>query len=119
MQENPDQPDPSVIFNPTVGQYDVEADVGPAFGTQRQEAANAFAEIMKQNPAAFQVVGDLWAENSDFPNADEFARRMKQGLPPQYKPGPDQQVVAISQQAQQMQQQAQGLLRRQTPRLRA
>ena len=99
MQDDPDRPDPSVIFNPTVGQYDVEADVGPAFGTQRQEAANAFAEIMKQNPAAFQVVGDLWAENSDFPNADEFARRMKQGLPPQYKPGPDPQVMHITQQA--------------------
>jgi hypothetical protein len=112
MQEDPERPDPSVIFNPTVGQYDVEADVGPAFGTQRQEAANAFAEIMKQNPKAFEVVGDLWAENSDFPNADEFARRMKQGLPPQYKPGPDPQVAAISKQAQDMHQQAQQLLQK-------
>ena len=114
LQENPDLPDPNIIFNPNVGTYDVEADVGPAYGTQRQEAANAFAEIMKQNPAAFQIVGDLWAENSDFPNADEFARRMKQGLPPQYKTGgPDPQVQAVTQAAQEFQQQAQQILQQQ------
>src|SRR5580765_4258062 len=112
LQDNPDTPDPSVIFNPNVGKYDVEADVGPAYGTQRQEAANAFAEIMKQNPAAFQIVGDLWAENSDFPNADEFARRMKRGLPPQYKSGVDPQVQQVTQAAQQMQQHAQELLQK-------
>ena len=30
MQEDPQAPDPSVIFNPSVGAYDVEADVGPS-----------------------------------------------------------------------------------------
>ncbi len=112
MQEDPQAPDPSVIFNPSVGAYDVEADVGPAYGTQRQEAANAFSQIMAQNPAAFQVVGDFWAANSDFPGADELADRLKRGLPPQYRAGPDPQVQAISQQAQQMQQQAQQLLQK-------
>jgi hypothetical protein len=112
MQEDPQQPDPSVIFNPNVGTYDVEADVGPSYGTQRQEAANAFSQIMAQNPAAFQIVGDFWAANSDFPGADELADRLKRGLPPQYRAGPDPQVQAISQQAQQMQQQAQQLLQK-------
>ena len=101
-----------MIFNPNVGTYDVEADVGPSYGTQRQEAANAFSQIMQQNPAAFQVVGDFWATNSDFPGADELADRLKRGLPPQYKAGPDPQVQAVTQQAQQMQQQAQGLLQK-------
>jgi Phage P22-like portal protein len=112
MQEDPQAPDPSVIFNPNVGTYDVEADVGPSYGTQRQEAANAFSQIMQQNPQAFTVVGDFWAKNSDFPGADELADRLKKGLPPQYKGGPDPQVQAISQQAQQMQQQAQQLLQK-------
>jgi hypothetical protein len=67
---------------------------------------------MQQNPAAFQIVGDFWAANSDFPGADELAERLKRGLPPNYKAGPDPQVVAISQQAQQMQQQAQGMLQK-------
>jgi hypothetical protein len=110
--EDPNKPDPAVIFNPSVGTYDVEADVGPAYGTQRQEAANAFSQIMAQNPAAFQIVGDFWAQNSDFPGADELADRLKRGLPPQYKSGVDPQVQAISQQAQQMQQQAQQLLQK-------
>jgi hypothetical protein len=110
--EDPEQPDPTVIFNPNVGTYDVEADVGPSYGTQRQEAANAFSQIMQQNPAAFQIVGDFWATNSDFPGADELADRLKRGLPPQYKAGPDPQVQQIAQQAQQAQQQAQGLLQK-------
>jgi hypothetical protein len=94
-------PDVRVIFNPTLGDYGVEADVGPSFGTQRQEAANAFVQIMAQNPNAFAIVGDLWAENSDFPGADELAARLKKGLPPQYKPGPDPQMVQLQQAAQQ------------------
>jgi hypothetical protein len=110
QQEDPERPDPTVIFNPNIGAYDVEADVGPSYGTQRQEAANAFSTIMSQNPAAFQIVGDFWAQNSDFPGADELADRLKRGLPPQYKAGPDPQVQAVTQQAQQMQQQAQQLL---------
>jgi hypothetical protein len=101
-QEDPNRPDPAIIFNPNVGEYDVEADVGPAYGTQRQEAANAFSEIMQQNPAAFQIVGDYWAANSDFPGADELADRLKRGLPPQYKAGPDPQVAAVTQHAQQL-----------------
>ena len=64
---DPNAPNPMMIFNPNVGKYDVEADVGPAYGTQRQEAANAFSQIMQANPAAFQLVGDFWAENSRFP----------------------------------------------------
>ena len=112
QQEDPSQPDPAIIFNPNVGTYDVEADVGASYGTQRQEAANAFSQIMQQNPAAFQVVGDFWAANSDFPGADQLAERLKRGLPPQYKAGPDPQVQAVTQQAQQMQQQAQSLLQK-------
>ena len=110
QMEDPDQPDPTIIFNPNIGAYDVEADVGPSYGTQRQEAANAFSEIMQQNPAAFQIVGDFWAQNSDFPGADELADRLKRGLPPAYKPGPDPQVVALQQQQQATAQHAQQLL---------
>jgi hypothetical protein len=109
-QDDPNAPDPAVIFNPNVGEYSVEADVGPAYGTQRQEAANAFSEIMQQNPAAFQIVGDYWAANSDFPGADELAERLKRGLPPQYKAGPDPQVVQVQQAAQQQAQHAHELL---------
>jgi hypothetical protein len=112
MKADPNTPDPKVIFNPNVGRYDVEADVGPSFGTRREEAANAFSEIMKANPAAFQIVGDFWAQNSDFPGADELAERLQRGLPPQYKPGPDPQMQQLQQAMQQQGQQAQQLLQK-------
>lgn len=104
------QPNPKVIFNPNVGKYDVESDVGPAFGTRRQEAFNAFSQIMAQNANAFPIVGDFWARNADFPGSDELADRLQRGLPPQYKPGPDPQTLQVQQQAQEMQQKAQELL---------
>ena len=50
----------------------------------------------------FRSSGDYWAANSDFPGADELADRLKRGLPPQYKAGPDPQVVQVQQAAQQM-----------------
>jgi hypothetical protein len=111
VQEDPNQPDPKVIFNPMVGRYDVEADVGPSYGTQRQEAFNAFSQILSQNQAAFAIVGDFWAANADFPGADELAERLKRGLPPQYK-GQDPQLQAAQQALQQQGQQAQGLLQK-------
>jgi hypothetical protein len=104
------QPDPRVIFNPNVGQYDVEADVGPAYGTRRQEAFNAFSQIMAQNANAFPIVGDFWARNADFPGSEDLADRLQRGLPPQYKPGPPPEVQQLQQEAQQMGQQAQQLL---------
>ncbi len=96
---DPDKPNPKIIFNPNVGIYSVEADVGPSYGTQRQEAANAFSQIMAQNPAAFQIIGDFWAQNSDFPGADELAERLKKGLPAQYRGGPPPEMQAMQAQA--------------------
>lgn len=111
INADPNQENAKIIFNPNVGRYDVEADVGPSYGTQRQEAANAFSQIMANNPAAFQIVGDFWAKNSDFPGADELAERMRRGLPPAYKGGaPDPQVEQLTQAMQAQGQHAQELL---------
>jgi hypothetical protein len=106
-QDDPDSPDPRVIFSPVVGRYDVEADVGPSYGTQREEAQNAFTQIMAQNKEAFAIVGDFWAQNSDFPGADELAERLKRGLPAQYRPGPDPATIQLQQQLQQVTQHGQ------------
>ncbi len=99
--EDKSVPDPLIIFNPSVGKYDVEADVGPSYGTRRQEAFNAFSQILAQNQASFPIVGDYWAANADFPGADQLAERLKRGLPPQYKPGPPPEVMAAQQQMEQ------------------
>lgn len=71
------------IFNPNVGRYSVEADVGPAYGTRRQEAFNAFEQILTKSPQLVSVVGDLMFRNADFPGADEIADRLQRMVPPQ------------------------------------
>jgi hypothetical protein len=109
-EDDNDQTDVKVIFNPNVGKYDVEADVGPQYGTRRQEAFNAFSQILAQNQQVFPIVGDYWAQNADFPGADALADRLRRGLPPQYKAGPDPQVQQMQQAAQQMHQQASQML---------
>ena len=114
------QPDPEqatrdavkTVFNPKIGKYSVVSDVGPSYATRRQEAFNAFSQIMANNHEAFAAVADFWAANADFPGADEFRARMKLGLPPQYKGGPSPEVQQVQQQAQQMAQQAHALLGR-------
>jgi hypothetical protein len=64
-----------LIFNPAVGRYDVMADVGPNFGTQREEAFAAFTQIISQNHELVNVLGDLMFKAADFPGADQIAER--------------------------------------------
>ena len=109
-EEDPDSPNPTIIFNPSVGMYDVEADVGPAFGTRRQEAFNAMSQIIQQNPQLVNIAGDLLFKSADFPLADELAERLKRGVPPQFMGGPPPAIQAAQQQLQQTQQQASALL---------
>ena len=71
------------IFNPSVGVYDVEADMGPDFATRRQEAENAFTQLMAANKDLTLVIADIAVKNMDFPGADELAARLKRMVPPQ------------------------------------
>lgn len=100
-------------LNPSVGRYFVQADVGPSFGTQRQEAFSAFEQIVSQNKDLMPVIGDLMFKNADMPGADEIAERLKRMVPPQALGGPgpaaqklQQQLQATTQHAQQMAQHA-------------
>lgn len=71
------------IFNPNVGKYDVQADVGPAYGTQREQMFEALTTLIAQAPNMASLVGDIWMRAADFPGADEAAERFKRMLPPQ------------------------------------
>lgn len=93
-----------VIFNPTVGQYDVISDVGPDYATRRQEAFNALSQIAAQNPELMSIIGDLVMLAADFPLADEAAERLKRMCPPQaLGDGPNPQVTALEQKLSAMQ----------------
>lgn len=70
----------NVLFNPNVGKYEVESDVGPAYATQRQEAYNAFVQIVTGAPALIDEIGDLMFRSADFPLADKIAERLRRKI---------------------------------------
>lgn len=86
-QKDPRTQDVSVqtIFNPSVGRYDVEADVGPGYATKRQEAFNAYSQLAQSNPEAMNVMGDYVFKTMDVPFADEIAERWKRKIPADIK----------------------------------
>lgn len=88
------------LWNPSIGRYAVQADVGPSFGTMRQEAFNAFTQILAQNKELTSVIGDLALKNADFPGADEAGERLRRMVPPQAMGGPPAQVMQLQQQLQ-------------------
>lgn len=69
-----------VLFNPKVGKYEVESDVGPAYASQRQEAWNAFVQITANNAELVSEIGDLMFQSADFPLADEISERFKRKI---------------------------------------
>ena len=116
---NPQQPEPvkeirdqtgiviEKIYNPTVGVYDVVITTGPSYLTKRQEAVEAMANILQTSPQLWQVAGDLFIKNMDWPGAQEMAARFKKIIDPKVLAEDDkspelqaaeQQVEAVSQQ---------------------
>lgn len=92
-----------LIFNPNIGRYGVEVDIGPSYATRRQEAWNAIVQIITQSPQLIPLVGDLLFENADFPGADEIAQRLRRMAPPQaLGDAPPPQLQAAEQQVQQL-----------------
>jgi hypothetical protein len=82
-KEDQDRKEVQIIFNPNVGEFAVEVDIGPSYATRRQEAWNAIVQILTQSPNLIPIVGDLLFQNADFPGADEIAQRLRRMAPPQ------------------------------------
>jgi len=99
------------IYNPSVGKYDVVATTGPGYATKRQEALEAMAQLLQGNPQLWQVAGDLFVKNMDWPGAQEMAQRFKKTIDPKLlatgdKPpelqAAEQQIQAMGQEMEQM-----------------
>ena len=71
-----------LIFNPNVGIYDVQSEVGPSFATRRQEAFNALTQIASQNEQFMNIAGDILWRVADFPEAQILAQRWRKIIPP-------------------------------------
>lgn len=90
----------------SAGKYDLIVKSGPSFTSRREEAATQMMELIRSFPAAAPVVGDLIAQNLDWPGADEIAERLKAMLPPQLQ-GEQQFPPEVQQMMQQGQEQMQ------------
>jgi len=64
------------------GNYDVTLSTGPMYRTARQEAFAAMTAVITENAEMLPIIGDIWAKNADFPDADVLAARFKKMLPP-------------------------------------
>ena len=103
-----------LIFNPNVGLYDVQSEVGPSFATRRQEAFNALTQIAAQNEQFMGIAGDILWKVADFPEAQVLAERWRKIIPPNITgdaPDPqlaeataklEQQLMLIAEQAKQL-----------------
>lgn len=69
-----------IVFNPSVGEYEVISDPGPNYATQRQEAWNAISVILQQNMQLAAVIGDLLFKFGDFPGAQEIMERLQKEI---------------------------------------
>jgi hypothetical protein len=65
------------------GKYDVTVTTGPAFSTQRQEAAEMYMGLTQGMPEIMGFAGDLIFKAVDLPYSEEIADRLKAMLPPQ------------------------------------
>ena len=113
---NPDQPEPvnqivneegiviEKIYNPGVGKYDVVAITGPGYATKRQEALEAMAQLLQGNPQLWQVAGDLFVKNMDWPGAQEMSKRFAKTIDPKIMADDDKspELQAAEQQLQAM-----------------
>jgi hypothetical protein len=116
-----------ILHDMTSGSYDVVMEQGPSFATKREFAQAAMTEFIRAFPPAAPVMGDIYARNMDWPQAEEIGERLEELLPPPIKaklqvdrqkreqaagkgPSPEQEQEAQAQQAAQQQaQQAQAM----------
>lgn len=71
-----------VLYDMSVGKYDVTIDVGPSYASKRQEAVASMLDLSKSVPAIGQAAPDLLLKAMDVPGAQDMAERLKKTLPP-------------------------------------
>jgi hypothetical protein len=100
----------SAVLNPRLGQYEVESDIGPDFGTKREETFNALTTILTQAPQMASMIGDLLMQSADFDLADEAAARLRRAVPKNILGvGPSPEEQALQQQLALLTQKMQGM----------
>ncbi len=97
------------IYDLTAGKYDLVVDVGPSYGTRRQEASSQMMDLLKSFPEAAPLIGDLVAKNLDWPGAEEIAERLRYIVPVPTSPEQSRMVEELNDQIGMLQQMLQVL----------
>ena len=97
------------MYDVGVGRYDVTVSVGPSFQTRRQDATDALTKFIQAYPAVFPQIGDLLAENMDWPGSKKVAARLRKLLPPELQdaPNPENMPPEVQAKLRQLEQQLQ------------
>jgi len=66
-----------VINDLSQGKYDIAVDVGPAYATQRMEAADRMLGLLEKDPAITEAARDIIIQNIDVPGSDELHKRVR------------------------------------------
>jgi len=80
---------PITINDLSAGRFDVRATIGTSYATKRMEAADVMMQYLQADPAALPMVRDLVVKNSDWPGAEEMAKRFRAAMPPEALVDPD------------------------------
>lgn len=80
-----------------VSKYDVVVTTGPAYSTQRQEAAESLLQFAQAVPSSAAVIADIIAQNMDFPGADRMSERLKKIVPPNVLTNEEREKIAQDQ----------------------
>lgn len=79
---------PIILNDLTIGEYDCVVEIGPAFNSKQEQAADAFARIAAIDPTVMELGRDIWFRNLNQPGMDDVASRARviaisNGLVPQ------------------------------------
>lgn len=79
----------TIVNDLSAGRFDIRVRIARSADTKRMETANSMMEFLKAFPAAAPLIGDLVAKNSDWPGAEEIAKRLHNTIPPEVLVDPD------------------------------
>jgi hypothetical protein len=101
LVERENQEAAAIILNPHKGKYEVVAEVGPDWGTKKEETFQSLVLLITQAPQLIPLVGDLLMKSASFDLADEAAERLRRTVPPNILgEGPSPQELALQKQVQ-------------------
>lgn len=88
-----------------MGRFSVKVSTGSSFSTMRQEASEAYQQMIAAQPQLMQIMGDLLFKYMDFPGAQAISERFKKTMDPNIiNDEVDPQVAQMQMQNQQLEQ---------------